>query len=192
MVKLVAEWRERRRRRTFESQLVAGLTFVNNALRAGLGLAQAVALVGEETDGAFAQEMTRIHARVQLGLALTDALQESAAQTPVADWQLTVQSCLILMETGGNMIESFQLILDTIRERQRVSEKIRTATVSGRVQAMIIAAMPFGIAGMLAVLSPDYIAPLFSSSSGLGICAMGALMLACGVVWMRAILDVEV
>lgn len=191
-MKIVAQWREQKRHRTFETQLVAGLTFVNNALRAGLGLAQAIQLVGEETEGVFAREMAEITARVAVGLSLADALKESGHRTKVPDWQMTVQACLILTETGGNLIESFQLILDTIRDRQRVTDKIRTATTSGRLQALIISIMPFGIAGMLASFSPEYIQPLFNSTTGLGICAMGLLMLACGVVWMRAILDLEV
>lgn len=191
-MKMVLQWREKRRLRAFESQLVAGLTFINNALRAGLGLAQAVELVAQETNGEFAQEMARITSRQQVGISLADALKESTRATPVADWQMSVQACVILMETGGNLIESFQLILETIRERQRVSEKTRTATTSGRVQAVIISAMPFGIAAMLASFSPEYIQPLFASSTGWGICAMGLLILAVGLVWMRAILDVEV
>lgn len=189
---LVEKWRERRRRRNFERELVAGLTFINNALRAGLGLAQALEIVAHETEGAFAQEMSRITSQQQLGRSLVDALTESTHVTKVADWQMTVQACLILTETGGNLIESFQLILETIRERQRVSEKIRTATTSGRVQAMIISAMPFGIAAMLASFSPEYIRPLFATPTGWGICAMGGLLLMCGIVWMRAILDLEV
>lgn len=191
-MKHVAEWRERRRRRKFESELVAGLTFINNALRAGLGLAQAIEVVAHETEGAFAQEMSRITAHHHLGRSLADALKDSVRATPVPDWQMTVHACLILTETGGNLIESFQLILETIRDRQRVSEKIRTATTSGRVQAMIISVMPFGIAGMLASFSPEYIRPLVATPMGWGICAMGGLLLTCGIVWMHAILDLEV
>lgn len=191
-MKHVARWREQKRRRTFECELVAGLTFINNALRAGLGLSRAITLVAQETSGVFACEMQRITARQHLGKSLNDALAESACATPVADWRLAVQACLILSETGGNLIESFQLILETVRERQRVSDKIRTATMSGRMQAMIIAVMPFGIAAMLAGFSPDYIRPLVTSPMGWGICAMGVLMLAGGIVWMRAILDMEV
>lgn len=188
----VAQWREKRRCRKFESELVAGLTFINNALRAGLGLAQAIDVVAHETDGAFAQEMSRVASQQQLGRSLADALKESVRATAVPDWKMTVQACLILTETGGNLIESFQLILETIRERQRVSEKIRTATTSGRMQAMIISAMPFGIATMLASFSPEYIRPLFATPSGWAICAMGGLLLTCGILWMRAILDLEV
>lgn len=191
-MKLVIQWKEKRRQRAFESQLVAGLSFINNALRAGLGLAQAVALVAQETDGEFAREMARITSRQQVGISLADALKESVRATPVADWRMTVQACIILMETGGNLIESFQLILETIRERQRVSEKMRTATTSGRVQAAIISAMPFGIAAMLASFSPEYIQPLLATPTGWGICAIGFLFLAAGLVWMHAILDVEV
>lgn len=188
----VAEWREKRRRLKLERELVAGLTFINNALRAGLGLSQAIEVVATETTGEFAQEMSHILSQQQLGRSLADALKESVRATPVPDWQMTVQACLVLTETGGNLIESFQLILETIRERQRVSDKIRTATTSGRVQAMIISAMPFGIFVMLASFSPEYIRPLIATPAGWSICAMGALLLTCGVVWMRAILDLEV
>lgn len=191
-MRLVAEWREKRRRLKFERELVAGLTFINNALRAGLGLSQAIEMVAQETAGAFAQEMSRVSSRQQLGRSLSDALKESVRVVPVPDWEMAVQACLILTETGGNLIESFHLILETIRERQRVSDKIRTATTSGRVQAMIISVMPFGIFAMLASFSPEYIHPLIATSTGWGICAMGGLLLTCGVVWMRAILDLEV
>lgn len=191
-MKHVVRWRERRRCQKFEGELVAGLTFINNALRAGLGLAQAIEVVAHETEGAFAQEMLRLSSQQHLGRSLAEALADSARTTPVPDWKITVQACLILTETGGNLIESFQLILETIRDRQRVSEKIRTATTSGRVQAMIISVMPFGIAAMLASFSPEYIRPLIATPMGWGICAMGGLLLICGIVWMRAILDLEV
>jgi tight adherence protein B len=105
---------------------------------------------------------------------------------------MTVQAATILIESGGNLIESFQLILETVRDRQRVTEKIRTATTQGKAQAGIISAMPFALVMVLASVSPDYIAPLFTWPTGGGIIAMGFLMLAGGVVWMRLILKIEV
>ncbi|PIR20288.1 MAG: hypothetical protein COV45_06970 [Deltaproteobacteria bacterium CG11_big_fil_rev_8_21_14_0_20_47_16] len=191
-MRIITQWKEVRRRRAFEAELVAGLTFINNALRAGLGLAQAIALLSEETNGAFASEMKWITERQKVGVSLTNALVESARTTAVPDWQMTVHACLILLETGGNLIESFQLILETIRDRQRVVSKMRTVTAQGRAQAIIISAMPFGIAGLLASFSPDYIDPLVTTPMGWGICAMGVLLMAGGLVWMRFILDVEV
>jgi tight adherence protein B len=188
----MTQWRHRRRCRAFEAGLVDGLTFLNNALRAGLGVAQAIDLVARETVGAFAEECQRIIARVQVGVRLTEALQESAARLPVPDWQMAVEACLILMEMGGNLIEGFQLILEMIRDRQRVTMKIRTITAEGRTQAIIISVMPFGMGLLLYALAPDYMAPLLHNPMGWGIVVLGLLMLVAGVLWMRWILDLEV
>lgn len=189
---LIQNWKESRCRRAFESQLVEGIGFMSNALRAGLSLPQAIELTSKDMSGVFATEMATICEQMKLGVPLTDALQGSVARYPVADWRMAVQAAVILIESGGNLIESFQLILETVRDRQRVSEKIRTATTQGKVQAGIISAMPFGLAVLLMMVSPEYIAPLFTWPNGAGIIAIGLLMLAGGVVWMRLILKIEV
>lgn len=185
-------WRQRRNLHQFESQLVEGLTFIANALRAGLSLPQAIEMTSTEMSGAFAEEMQCLCDQLQVGVPLSDALQDSASRLPVADWRMSVQAACILLEMGGNLIESFQLILETIRDRQRVSSKIYTATTQGKMQAGIIAAMPFAITILLAYVTPDYVAPLFTWPMGAGICAMGLLMLSGGVVWMQFILRIEV
>ncbi len=185
-------WRHSRTLRQFESQLVEGLTFIANALRAGLSFPQAIEMTATEMTGVFSDEMKRICDQIQVGVSLGDALKESANRLPVTDWRMSVQAASILLEMGGNLIESFQLILETIRDRQRVSGKIRTATTQGKMQAGIIATMPFALTLLLAYVTPDYVAPLFTWPMGTGICVMGLLMLVGGVVWMRLILRIEV
>lgn len=190
--RFIQKWKQVRRQRDFESQLVEGIGFMTNALRAGLSLPQAIELTSQDMSGVFATEMAAIFEQLQLGVALTDALQDSVRRFPITDWRMTVQAAVVLLESGGNLIESFQLILETVRDRQRVTEKIRTATTQGKAQAGIISAMPFGLAVMLMIVSPDYIAPLFTWPTGAGIITMGLLMLAGGVLWMRLILRIEV
>lgn len=188
----IQKWKEGRRQRDFESQLVEGLTFMTNALRAGLSLPQAIELTSKDMNGVFAAEMAVIVEQLQLGVVLADALQESEKRFPITDWRMSTQAAVVLLESGGNLIESFQLILETVRDRQRVTEKIRTATTQGKAQACIISVMPFGLVFLLSVVSPDYVAPLFTWPTGAGIITMGILMLAGGVVWMRLILKIEV
>ncbi len=189
---LIQQWKTNRRRREFESQLVEGITFMTNALRAGVSLPQALELTSRDMNGVFAGEMSVVCGQMQLGVPLAEALQDSALRFPITDWRMTVQAAEVLLESGGNLIESFQLILETVRDRQRVTEKIRTATTQGKGQAAIISAMPFALTILLASVSPEYIAPLFTWPTGAGIITMGLLMLAGGIVWMRLILKIEV
>lgn len=185
-------YQQKKWRQQFEQQLVEGLTAINNGLRAGLMLPQALELSSQYLTGPFAEEMKAIAAQMQNGQPLLAALQHSARHVNVPDWHLVVQTCAILLELGGNLISSFQQIVDTIRERQKVQDKIRTATTQGKMQAYIIGSMPFVLATVLYFCSPDYLTPLGIWPWGPLLCVVGVAFLTIGAVWMRHIIQIEV
>ena len=61
----------------------------------------------------------------------------------------------ILKETGGNLAETFQTIVTTVRERQKVEKKIQALTAQGTMQAVIISLVPFLLLGMFLVVDPQ-------------------------------------
>ena len=59
------------------------------------------------------------------------------------DVTMMVVAINILKETGGNIAETLSVISETIRERQKVENKIKALTAQGTMQAMIVSAAPF-------------------------------------------------
>ena len=88
----------------------------------------------------------------------------------------TVSSINILRETGGNLAEVFDTIVDVIRERVRLQQKIDTYIAQGMFQGMAIASMPFLIGGVYFASDPEGVARLFTTPIGL-VMTIGALVL---------------
>jgi tight adherence protein B len=85
---------------------------------------------------------------------------------------LTIQS-----KTGGNLAEALGNLSAVLRARKMMREKVGALSSEAKASAMIIGALPPGVATMVLVISPDYMMPLFTTS-------MGQLMLLAGLTWM--------
>ena len=59
-----------------------------------------------------------------------------------------VASIEIARQTGGNLTEVFEKIAHTIRERMRIELRIRTLTAQGRLQGIVVGAMPLLLTGL--------------------------------------------
>ena len=58
------------------------------------------------------------------------------------------------------------------------------------MSAGILIALPFGIAGLIGMLAPDYLAELIGTGIGRVMAAMGMVLMGFGTVWIRKIIKV--
>ena len=98
----------------------------------------------------------------------------------------------ILKETGGNMGETFETIVTTIRERQKVEKKIQAMTTQGMMQGLIITAVPFLILAVFAVIDPAYVKPLFTNPKGIALLFLMITLQVIGGFMIRAIVTIKV
>lgn len=182
----------RRYVRGFDDQLVDGLTMVANALRSGLSLVQSLDLVVKEMPPPISQEFGYMMEEHRMGTRLEESLERMSERIPCEDLGIVVQAVLVLRETGGNLSETFDTIVYTIRERKRVEGKIRAMTAQGVSQGIILTAMPFVLAYVLHVMNPDYIRPLFTTVVGWLLLLLMCLLLLAGGLMIRKIVKIEV
>ena len=64
------------------------------------------------------------------------------------------------------MAETFAVIAETIRSRQKVESKIKALTAQGMMQAKIISAVPVVILGLLYFINRSYAVVLFTTALG--------------------------
>jgi len=148
------------------SQMVDGLTIMANGIKAGLSVPQAMERVIDNLPNPISQEFNLILSQMRLGRSLEEALIEFGERIPRPDVQMFVVSINILKETGGNLAETFSTIVTVIRERQKIEQKIQAMTAQGKMQGLIISAVPIAIIGIFYISDPNYIQPLFSTTLG--------------------------
>ncbi len=173
-------------------QMVDGLTIMANGVKSGLGVTQAMERVVENMPGPISREFQTVLSQVQLGRSLEEALIELAERVPRPDMQMFVTGINILKETGGNLAETFETIVFTIRERQKLEKKIQAMTAQGVAQGFIITLIPFVILIVFYYADPQFVMPLFTTTLGLFFLFIMFTLILTGGFMIRKIVKIEV
>jgi tight adherence protein B len=98
----------------------------------------------------------------------------------------------IQSKTGGNMSEALSNLSRVLRERKKMKGKVQAVSQEGKSSATIIGGLPFVVMGLLAVINPGYLTPLFETETGnIMLAVAGGWMLA-GLLVMRKMIQFEV
>jgi len=176
----------------FDVQLVDALTMMSSAIKSGLSFMQTIQVIEREMPNPCAQEFGMVLKENRVGVNMNDALLNMSNRVPSADLFMIINSVVTLSQQGGDLSEAFETIAATIRERQRIHEKIRTLAQAGLTQATILSMLPFVMMGVLNFVQPTYITLLFGTPLGLFFVGLMCVFILAGVVWMRKILTIEI
>ena len=156
----------RARVKTFTLQMVDGLSLMSNGMKSGLSVVQSMGLVVQELPDPIRQEFNLVLSENKLGVSIEEAFNNLAKRIQSDDVEMFVTSVNILKETGGNLAETFDTITTTIRERIKLEQKIDAMTAMGRMQGMILLAVPGVLGAFIYTSDPDFMKPLFTTTFG--------------------------
>ena len=165
-----------RRIKNYQGQMVDGLQLLANGIRAGLSVPQAVGMVVAELPAPISQEFNVILQQNKIGVSLEDCFENLVKRIPTEDNEMFVSSMNILRESGGNLAEVFDTIVDVIRERIRLQQKIDTFIAQGMFQGITLFSMPFVIGGVFMAMDPAMMKTMVTTPLGWVLLA-GALIL---------------
>jgi tight adherence protein B len=173
-----------RRTKEFDRQLPDVLATIASTLRAGHGLRTALRAIADDAAAPASEEFSRVLGEERLGRPLDEALAATCERIGSPDLEYVATAVNVQSQTGGSLAGLFDTLSETVRERQRHARKVKALTSLGRMSATVLVAMPIGLGGLMTLLSPQYMAPLFTTSTGhvlIGVCltsmAIGALFL---------------
>lgn len=176
----------------FNKQLPDTITLLSNSLRAGSSFLQSTELVSRETPAPMGEEMGRVVREVNLGLGMEEALQHMVKRIKSEDLDLMVTAIGVQQQVGGNLAEILDTIAFTIRERVRIKGEVNTLTAQGRMSGYLVAVLPIGIAFMINLISPSFMAPMFEQTIGKILLAVSAVMMLIGFFAIRKITDIKI
>ncbi len=184
--------RQQRRLRAFTQQLPDVLTLLIGALRAGYGLNQALELVVQRVGAPASTELEKVTRAINLGLPLQRALEDAVGRIGSDDFNLIVVAINIQAETGGNLVETLEIIEDTVRDRLRMLSEIRVLTAQQRLTGYVLGLLPLVVGLIVFLVNPDYVGDLFRPGwvRLLPVTAVGLQLL--GFLIIRRIVDIEV
>ena len=188
----LARWLDSRRREKFNLQLPEALATMSNALRAGFSISQAFDSVVEQGEKPMSEEFAILQQQLKIGMTFEDALESLGQRVGSDDLMLVTTAILISRRTGGNVTEIFDKISETIRGRMKIERKVRTLTAQGRMQGIVVSAMPVFLGLIMTLIKPNLMIPFLTSFIGvLAVLAMSVLIFV-GWMMIRKIIKIDV
>jgi tight adherence protein B len=181
-----------RRIRLFEQQLPDALLMITGALRAGASLPIALDSVASEGKEPISQEFELMLREMRLGVDMGEALERLEKRVPLQDLAMVTSGMALSREVGANLAETLESISKTIRAKLQMEGKIRSLTAQGKMQGLVMAALPIFLILVLNVMEPEAMAPLFNMWYGWVTLAVMAVAIAIGYHFIRKITNIDV
>ena len=190
LLPLLWAWRKMRKRlNAFEEQLPDMLITIAASLKAGHSFKQGLQAVVDEGHPPANAEFKRVLTETSLGRPMDDALAEMADRCGSKNFEFAITAVTIQRQVGGSLASLFDMVADTVRQRQQFTRKVKSLTAMGRMSAYTLVGVPFFIAGTVTLINPKYMHPLYHTGAGQFLCGLGLVMMALGSLFLKKIVS---
>lgn len=166
-----------RRAKAFINEFPNALDIMVRSIKSGLPLNDAIRLIANDGMEPVKTEFKRIVEAQQIGLNIPEACARMINTVPLPEVNFFAIVIAIQAQAGGNLSEALGNLSKVLRERKKMKAKIQALAMEAKASAYIIGALPFIVAFLVYVTSPDYMMILFTDPRG-------HLIMACSGVWM--------
>jgi len=184
-------WKARGRLRQFENQLPDLLITLAASLKAGHSFRQGIQSVVDEGAQPAADEFKRVMTETQLGKPMDNALANMAERVGSSNLSFVVTAVTIQRQIGGSLAGLFDMVAETVRQRQQFARKVKSLTAMGRMSAYVLVGLPFFMAAIVTLMNGAYMAPLWHTSVGHMMVFTGLVMIGLGSLMLKKIASVR-
>lgn len=120
---------------------------------------------------------------------MDDALRDMSTRVGSKNLEFVVTAVTIQRQVGGSLAGLFDMVAEAVRQRQQFARKIRGLTAMGRMSAYTLVGLPVFLLGVLTLMNPSYMAPLYHTTTGHELILVGVVSMAIGSGMLRKIVS---
>ncbi|WP_164525670.1 type II secretion system F family protein [Siminovitchia acidinfaciens] len=173
-------------------QLGNALGTMANALRAGFSFMQAMKMVAEEIEDPLGPEFLKALEEIKYGIPMETAFESLAKRLPDKELAIVLNTILIQRTSGGNLAYLMETMQETIIDRARVRDEVKSLTAQGRMSSVVITLLPIALALYIKFVNPEYFQMLFSHPLGWVMVVAGCMSIILGWFFIKKIVHIEV
>jgi tight adherence protein B len=182
----------RKRQKKFTADFANALDVITRSVTVGLSLNESMRAVAYEMHGPVAEEFRTIVDSQKMGVDFDRILTDSFHRMPTAEFKFFTIVLQIQKQTGGSLSKTLGDLASVLRERKEMRDKILSLSSDAKSSAFIIGCLPIFITGILFVMSPGFMDPLFNTVIGNVMLGGGVSLMIIGVLVMRAMINFEI
>ncbi|AYO86272.1 type II secretion system F family protein [Methylobacterium brachiatum] len=174
-----------RRIAKFNKELPNAVDVVVRGIRTGIPVGDCFRMVSREAEEPVRSEFRTVIETQAMGLSLGEAVSRLFERVPTAEVNFFAIVINIQQQSGGNLSEALNNLSVVLRDRAKMRGKVQAMSMEAKASASIIACLPFGVAGITTLTSPDYISLLWTTDVGTIALVGAAIWMSLGVFTIR-------
>ena len=182
----------KRRQNKFLDEFPNALDVIVRSIKSGLPLNDAIRLIANEGKEPVKGEFRRVVESQQVGLSVPDACTRMGNHMPLQEVNFFAIVIAIQSQAGGNLSEAIGNLSKVLRERKKMKAKVKALSMEAKASAVIIGALPFIVATLVYLTSPQYMMVLFTDPRGHLIMGASAVWMSIGILVMRNMVNFDI
>ncbi|WP_127751983.1 type II secretion system F family protein [Devosia sp. 1566] len=175
----------------FLDELPNAVEAIVRGVKTGLPLNDSIRVVAKDAKEPVKSEFQRVLDQQSFGMSMTDAVQVLLERVPLAEVNFFVVVISVQQQAGGNLSEALGNLARVLRNRKKMKQKVKAMSSEAKASAGIIGSLPFVVATLVSVVSPAYLAPLFTTPLGNMWLGVAFVMLSFGVFVMNRMIQFD-
>lgn len=192
MPRWVVSFKRKRRVKAFLNEFPNALDVIVRAVKSGLPLNDGIRLIANEASEPVKGEFRRIVESQQIGMSIPEAAMRMPESMPCPEAGFFGIVIQIQAQAGGNLSEALGNLSRVLRDRKKMKAKVQALSMEAKASAAIIGSLPIVVATLVYLSSPNYIMPLFVTTTGHIILGVAALWMSIGIFVMKSMMNFEV
>lgn len=189
---MVLENLKRARGAKINKQFMDALILLSNSLKSGLDIVQGFEMVAQDLVPPISDEFGLVIKNYQLGTSFEKALEGMEDRIDSRLLSYMIKAVILQRQVGGNLPRIFERIVENIREESKIEEKLQALTAQQRIQAIVVAIMPWLMVGVMFLFTPDVMIRFYVSPLGLVVLLACATWIVIGMKFIQKLGQVKV
>lgn len=181
----ILKMRLKRRIQKFSDQLLDAINMLTSCLKGGLSLLQGFEVLVEEMPPPISQEFGLVVRENKMGISLEESLIRLNKRMNIEELGLIVNALLVARETGGELTKVFSRLSVTIRDNHKLKENIKTLTLQGRMQGMIMSFLPILFVLWVVSVNKHHFDIMMNNDLGRMLLVAAVILQICGMLLIR-------
>lgn len=181
----------KKRQARFVEEFSGSLDVIIRGVRNGMAVNACFKLVSKEGGPNVRNEFKKIFNDLDLGLPITLAMDRFAERMDLPEVKFFTIVVSLQSRSGGNLSQTLENLSNLLKERKTLKGKIKALSSEAKTSAWIVGAMPVLVLMAVQFLSPEYTAPLYTTSVGHMVLAGCGFWMGLGVFIMAQMINLE-
>ena len=189
-------WMVHRQMQQHEEELKAAMPelcdLLASSMRSGLSLRNAFSQLAQRLKGPMSHEVQSLVSLSRTGLAIEHSIDRWADRLKIPSARLFAFCVQMSVQSGGGLGEALLRLGESIRQQLALEAKIRALTAQGRLQAIVMIAIPPLLMVVMSFIDSSSNEFFLETQLGQLLLAAVFLLEVAGAWWIHKIIDIEV